>query len=49
MTAYAKENYVKPLMEGGKEYYVLLVAPGTLAALKKDADYHGLSDSMLWP
>ena len=39
LIAYAKENYVKPLMEGGKEYYVLLVAPGTLAALKKDADY----------
>lgn len=39
LIAYAKENYVKPLMDGGKEYYVLLVAPGTLAALKKDADY----------
>lgn len=39
LVAYAKEHYVKPLMSGGKEYYVLLVAPGTLAALKKDADY----------
>lgn len=39
LVAYAKENYVKPLMSGGKEYYVLFVAPGTLAALKKDADY----------
>ena len=39
LIAYAKENYVKPLMEGGKEYYVLLVKPGTLAALKNDADY----------
>lgn len=39
LIAYAKENYVKPLMSGGKEYYVLFVAPGTLAALKKDADY----------
>ena len=37
--AYAKENYIKPLMSGGKEYYILFVAPGTLAALKKDADY----------
>lgn len=37
--AYAKENYIKPLMSGGKEYYVGFVAPGTLAALKKDADY----------
>lgn len=39
LVAYAKENYVKPLMSGGKEYYVFFVAPGTLAALKKDADY----------
>jgi len=39
LVAYAKEHYVKPLMSGGKEYYVLFVAPGTLAALKKDADY----------
>jgi N4-gp56 family major capsid protein len=39
LVAYAKENYVKPLMSGGKEYYVLFVAPGTLANLKKDADY----------
>jgi N4-gp56 family major capsid protein len=37
--AYAKEHYIKPLMSGGKEYYVMFVAPGTLAALKKDADY----------
>lgn len=37
--AYAKENYISPLMDGGKEYYVMFVAPGTLAALKKDADY----------
>lgn len=39
LIAFAKENYVKPLMSGGKEYYVLFVQPGTLAALKKDADY----------
>lgn len=39
LIAYAKENYVKPIMSGGKEYYVLFVQPGTLAALKKDADY----------
>lgn len=39
LIAYAKENYVKPLMEGGKEYYVILLAPGSLAALKKDPDY----------
>lgn len=39
LIAYAKDHYVKPLMDGGKEYYVLLVKPGTLAALKKDPDY----------
>jgi len=37
--AYAKEHYVKPLMSGGKSYYCMFVAPGTLGALKKDADY----------
>lgn len=37
--AYAKEHYVTPLRSGGKSYFVILVAPGTLAALKKDADY----------
>lgn len=37
--AYAKEHYVKPMLSGGKEYYVMLVQPGTLANLKKDADY----------
>lgn len=39
LVAYAKEHYVKPLMAGGKEYYVMFVQPGTLAQLKKDADY----------
>lgn len=39
LVAVAKDTYLKPLMSGGKEYYVLLVKPGTLAALKKDADY----------
>lgn len=39
LVAYAKEQYIKPLMSGGKEYYVMFVQPGTLAALKKDADY----------
>lgn len=37
--AYAKEHFIKPLMAGGKEYYVMLMQPGALAALKKDADY----------
>ncbi len=39
LVAYAKEHYVRPLKSGGKEYFVLLVAPGTLANLKKDPDY----------
>lgn len=39
LIAYAKDHYVKPLRAGGKEYYVLLVRPGTLAQLKQDADY----------
>lgn len=39
LVAYAKEHYVKPLMADGKEYYCMFVQPGTLAALKKDADY----------
>lgn len=39
LNAYAKENYVRPLMAAGKEYYCLFVQPGTLAALKKDADF----------
>lgn len=39
LIAYAKEHYVRPLMDGGKQYFVLLIAPGTLAALKKEPDY----------
>lgn len=39
LMAYAKEHYVKPLMAGGKEYYVLVLHPRQLALLKQDADY----------
>lgn len=39
LIAYAKENYIKPLKSGGKDYFVLFVHPQTLAALKKDPDY----------
>ena len=39
LVAYAKDHHIKPLMAGGKEYYVLLVKPGTLAHLKNDPDY----------
>ena len=35
----AKTRYVKPLMAGGKEYYVLFIRPEALAQLKKDADF----------
>lgn len=35
----AKTNYIKPLMAGGKEYYVAFVRPEQLAQLKKDADF----------
>lgn len=37
--AYAKDHYMPPLMANGKEYYIGLVRPGTLAQLKKDPDY----------
>jgi N4-gp56 family major capsid protein len=39
LIAYAKEHYIKPLMSGGKEYFILLIHPNTLAQLKKDPDY----------
>ena len=35
----AKTNYVKPLMAGGKEYYVAFIRPEGLAQLKKDLDF----------
>lgn len=35
----AKTNYMKPLMAGGKEYYVAFIRPEGIAQLKKDADY----------
>ncbi len=37
--AYAKDHYMPPLMADGKEYYVGLMKPGTLAHLKKDPDF----------
>lgn len=36
---YCKTNYIKPLMAGGKEYYVAFVRPEAIAQLKKDSDY----------
>lgn len=35
----AKTNYIKPLVAGGKEYYVAFVRPEGLAQLKKDQDF----------
>lgn len=37
--AYAKEHYIRPLTAGGREYYTLLMKPGSYAELKKDADF----------
>ena len=39
LNVFAKTNYVKPLMAGGKEYYVLFVRPEGLAQLKADPEY----------
>lgn len=36
---YAKTQYIKPIMSGGKEYYIAFVRPEALAQLKKDPDY----------
>jgi N4-gp56 family major capsid protein len=36
---WAKTNYIKPLVSGGKEYYVAFIRPEGLAQLKKDPDY----------
>lgn len=34
--AYAKDHHIRPVISGGKEYFVLMVKPGTLAAMKMD-------------
>jgi N4-gp56 family major capsid protein len=39
LVTFAKTTYLKPLMAGGKEYYVAFVRPEALAQLKKDPDY----------
>lgn len=39
INTYAKTHYIKPLTQGGKEYYVVFIRPEGLAQLKKDADY----------
>jgi len=39
INTYAKTHYIKPLIQGGKEYYIVFIRPEGLAQLKKDADY----------
>lgn len=39
LKAYAKSHFVKPLLAGGKEYYVVFVTAMTMAAIKNDTDY----------
>lgn len=39
LISYAKTHYVKPLMDGGKEYYILLMHPLAIAKLKMDSNY----------
>lgn len=39
LNAFAKDHYVKPLIAAGKEYYVILLRPGSLAQLKQDDNY----------
>ena len=39
LKAYAKVSHMKPLVMGGKEHYIWVCDPRTLAALKKDTDF----------
>ncbi len=39
LQAFARTHHVKPLMQGGKEYYVLLCTPFALAQLKLDPEF----------
>ena len=39
IVTYAKTTYLKPIIAGGKEYYVAFIRPEALAQLKKDADF----------
>ena len=36
---YAKNHYIKPLMKGGKAFYVCFMRPEAIAQLKKDQDF----------
>jgi len=39
LNVYAKNQYVRPIRAGGKEYYIMLIRPEALAQLKKDANF----------
>jgi N4-gp56 family major capsid protein len=39
LRAYAKSSHMKPIRAGGKEYYMYICDPRTLARLKKDSDF----------
>lgn len=54
INTFAKAHYIKPLIVGGKEFYVAFVRPEALAQLKKDPDFQravitGLPRSMQNP
>lgn len=36
---YAKNHYIKPMMKGGKAFYVAFMRPEAIAQLKKDQDF----------
>ncbi len=36
---YAKNHYIKPMMKGGKAFYVCFMRPEAIAQLKKDPDF----------
>ena len=39
INVFMKTQYVKPIISGGKEYYIVFLRPEALAQLKKDPDY----------
>lgn len=39
LKAYATQHYIRPLMSGGKEFYVCFLRPASYAQLKKDPDF----------
>lgn len=39
MNVFAKTQYIKPIVSGGKEYYIVFLRPEAMAQLKLDPDY----------